>query len=613
MKKFGLGFVVFTVLLFVVSSMSYAEEMEGTLEVIMATKISETQKSCKPLYFINTGGKKMQFSMPATAAPPLSPGQKIKISGGWDESDDGKKNFHCRKVTTVATTKFAIKNAADSADSNYLPEQTPVLGAQRTLVLLLRFPKHDTPEWGKKKAENKVFASESTSKYPNDHSDNAYWKECSRGKMWLEGECLDGWKEMPKPATEYGYGSNDELDFFGDLTIDAINTVDAEVDFTQYDRIICIRTGKGWGYAFATRGKGSYETAEGILELSFAFVSELDVELDRDYTTHEFGHELGLVHANGKDVTTGKMYTYGDGWDNRGQSFAQLDVLHRWILGWLDIDQIKIVASSGDYWLDQRELSSGGTKLLVVFTGYDNKGRPILYYLEYFKELGEFDSRVFYDFDPDINKDVVLLRKYKYEDDYDSLVYANIDTSGPKALDIESQEFCNSEHSFCTRVLQKTGTGANSQAEVSVTISTPTPTPTPITKPEPSPTPSPSPTLEPTPSPSPTPALAEMSLEVSLNKAIVWRGGKVKVSVEVKDVDENILQADIISCKMIKSDKSWHSKIKRGASEGNFNFKIGKKDPIGPYKLEITASKEGYDDSVIEKFFKVKSEALAKF
>lgn len=55
---------------------------------------------------------------------------------------------------------------------------------------------------------------------------------------------FDGWKDMSKPATEYGYGGNGELDFFDKLERDALDTIDPYVDFTQYDRLVFIRTGK---------------------------------------------------------------------------------------------------------------------------------------------------------------------------------------------------------------------------------------------------------------------------------------------------------------------------------------------------------------------------------
>ena len=97
--------------------------------------------------------------------------------------------------------------------------------------------------------------------------------------------------------------------------------------------------------------------------------------------------------------------------------------MHKYILGWLNANQIEIIGSSGEYWLDQRELDSDGKKLLVILLGYDENEEPILYYLEYFKELGKFDSRYLKSYESDARRDLVLLRKYKNENDYDSLVY----------------------------------------------------------------------------------------------------------------------------------------------------------------------------------------------
>ena len=490
MKKVNFIVVVIAVLLFFAPSLPSSpsmEELEGTLEIMMATEIGG-EKTCKQVYFINTGGKRTQFSMPAHT-PPLSPGQKIKISGRWEESAE-KKGFYCRKVEAIAVAPVA-KKATSSADgiSSYLPNQTPVLGEQRTLVILIAFPDHEVPEWGKEKAENKIFSSEPTDKYPNDHSDNAYWKECSVEKMWLNGECLDGWKDMPYPATEYGYGGNGELYFFHKLQRDALDAIDPYADFTQYDRLVFIRTGKNWGYAFATLGKWTFDTADGSVELSTAFVTEHDVEIRRHIVSHELGHGFGLVHANSIIASTGVISTYGDTWENRGLNFAQLDGLHKYMLGWLDIGKVEMVSSSGEYLLDQRELSSSGVKLLVIFLGYDDRGESILYYLEYFKELGEFDSQVFFDFESDSKKDAVLLRKYKREAvNYDSLVFMEIeDPDNPASekipIDLESQEFCDSmyedadyeKYGICVQVIQKTGTEAGAKAKVKITLPPPPP------------------------------------------------------------------------------------------------------------------------------------------
>ena len=65
---------------------------------------------------------------------------------------------------------------------------------------------------------------------------------------------------------------------------------------------------------------------------------------------------------------TEKSTTYGDWWDTRGKDGLS-DILHKWIHGWLGIDQIKIITASGDFWLNQREIESDGIKLLIIHFG----------------------------------------------------------------------------------------------------------------------------------------------------------------------------------------------------------------------------------------------------
>ena len=89
------------------------------------------------------------------------------------------------------------------------------------------------------------------------------------------------------------------------------------------------------------------------------------------------------------------MYDYGDMWDNRGGSYALLDNLHRYILGWLDESQIKVITSSDDIWLISGSFPQG-IKLLVIplgfNVGWDGATNPILIYMENHCGLGEFDS-----------------------------------------------------------------------------------------------------------------------------------------------------------------------------------------------------------------------------
>ena len=98
-----------------------------------------------------------------------------------------------------------------------------------------------------------------------------------------------------------------------------------------------------------------------------SFLNEVDIEISNDYAAHETGHGLcSLIHAHSKSVISGVICAYGDWWENRGAQYALLDGLHKYILGWLDASQIEITTSGGNFWIDQRELPSSGTKLVVV-------------------------------------------------------------------------------------------------------------------------------------------------------------------------------------------------------------------------------------------------------
>jgi len=461
-----------------ISSLS-GEEYEGTLEVLMATEVKSGK--CEPLYFIKSKEKRTQFSPPADV-PSLTPGQKIKISGQWEETD-GKKSFRCETLSAApaAPAKKDMRSATDI--SAFLPEQSPVLGPQRTLAVLVSFPDHSLPGWGKAEMENKVFF--------NEHSDNSYWKECSGEKMWLEGGCDDGWKNMLKPSSEYGYGSDDEINRISALMYDAISAMDQYIDFRQWDRVIFMRTGKGWGYAFGTLGQWPFSTNEGQINLALAVVSEVCLELKSHIIAHEFGHGLSLLHADSRVISTGKIYGYGDANSAMGHRFAQIDSLAKYRLGWLDLNQIKLLDLNQDddeTWLDQRELASDGLKLLVIFLGYDKDENPILYCLEYFKNLGEFDSQVFssFEFEFEAKKDAVLLRKYEKDLNpqagrfSDSLIYTNGESWPNDDVPVlgKMQEYCDSEHAnaqaqyerygVCFKVLEKTGWEENSQAKVGI-------------------------------------------------------------------------------------------------------------------------------------------------
>lgn len=595
MKKFGFVAIAFVVMLFVVfpssSQSSPTEELEGTLEIMVATNLR--QKECQTLYSIKVGKERIPFDLPARPPPNLSSGQKIKITGRWSESD-GKKSFRSRKVETITpTSKSAVKKSADSTTDDirsYLPEQNLVSGEIKILVACVNSPdtKDSSPSWDKETIEDKISS--------NKHSLEAYWKACSvdnetgESKVWLSVTILEGWREMPKSLSEYGYGSYEELNRNQEFREDMISLLDPEIDFTQYDGLIVFRAGKNWAYDWASLGKELTETNDGEVEISASFLNEADIAIDNEYAAHESGHSFFRnLHADSKSVSNGKIHGYGDWWENRGKQYALLDALNKWRLGWLKINQIKIITASGSFWLDQRELASGGIKLLVVVLGFDEYGNPTLFYLEYHRGLGEFDSQLHFEnsneaVDP---QNLVLLRKHEYVENYSSVVYV-ADDDGKDCLDLESEEFQDSESRITFQVLRKTGEDAGSQAEVKITLPSDYTVPT-----------------APSPEPTPTPVLSEMLWSSWLNTVVAHKGDKVKMEVNVTDVNENPLQADEITCQMTRSDGSFKSKTKTETSKGVFIFLIRKKHPTGDYKMSVKISKEGYEDIEWESSFKV--------
>jgi len=601
MKKFGLVLIAVVVLSFVSSFSSLlAEEYEGTLEVIMATETGG-EKTCQPLYFVNTGnGKKIRFSLPAHA-PPLSPGQKIKISGQWEDEISVKKKFNCRKITAVAKSAAKKPLALTSTDnlSGYLPEQNKVLWERKILVVCVTDEEHSPAEsWGTEKIEDKIFS--------NQHSLNAYWKACSGEKVWLTGDVFnDGnWKMMEKKWSEYGYGSADETSWAFEFINDIVSLIDDEVDFTKYDGLIVFRAGNGWYYNWSTTGKITITTNDGEAFFSISVLSEGNIEINNDYAAHEGGHGLfSLDHAQSQSIISGEIHGYGDWWENRGKQYALLDGLHKWILGWLDISQIKIIMANDSFdsfWLEQRELDSEGMKLLVIPLGFDDDGIPILLYLEYHRGLGEFDSQLSFSntneaVDPN---NLVLIRKYEKISNSpygDSVVYVASD-DGNDCLDLESEEFCDSENGVCVQVLQKIGTNAASQAEVKITLTSDYSVPTPI----------------------PTPINKEMTVVVTINgvdainndNIVVTRGSRVAIKVRAEIFDGFFwedLELDKITCEI----KNPRGKVKlseerENTYEGVFRYKIKKKAPLGEYEVKVGVFKKGHKDASFQVKFKAR-------
>lgn len=330
--------------------------IEGELEVIHADNF-EKNASDTTLTLI-TEKKERIVLHPANEkesklTEPLISGKRIRVKGQRIDDDLLFDVSNEDSLTNISTSGDKVLGIASDA-----------AGVQQTVVLMVNFQNTPQPSLTKAQVDDVIF-----------NQLNNYYRETSYNKTSISGQSLD-WYTLPIAQNCNYY----------DVRAEAIKAADAQVNFTNYSRLIIISS-CGW-IGGSTIGKSFVTTADGMHPMSTMWLGA--ASFDNRVPIHEFGHGFGVEHANfitcGQQsiAETGCTKTiYGDNYSIMGSGRGQMSAAHRDYIGWLNIGNVSTVTSGGRYILEPLENSSGNLKALKIQRGMND-----YLYLEYRQPLG---------------------------------------------------------------------------------------------------------------------------------------------------------------------------------------------------------------------------------
>lgn len=373
---------------------------EGTLEVIHADNFEDESKS----YFIYTlrqGEKGTRFYVPT----PLNraSGEKIKITG-----------FKIGDIIVAQTTNFTSTSQGSHPVPHTHPDDDTIIeddtdyslasvGDQKTLVFLVRFQNSGPVPFSKSQAEQMVFNGQL----------QKFYKEQSYNKVSLSGTVVD-WTTMSNSSSgaNGAFSTCQAVDMFNPEIQSAITR--NGIALGNYSRALFLLEGPGMAGGCSGIGKSDIRLNGSTYSLSQSWVGL------RDYNTkssnhpfawtrldfvmsHELGHALGVMHANGWDCGTNVIggncshVEYGNVYDTMGDSNSlslHFNAFYKELLGWITPSSIVDITNSGTYTINPLEgvgLSAQPRKLAAKIRMKNSNIYP--FYLEYRRGLG-FDSQL---------------------------------------------------------------------------------------------------------------------------------------------------------------------------------------------------------------------------
>lgn len=363
------------------------QSIEGRLEILHSDDFKK--KISNTFYYLVTDTKeRVQLHFTKELKKSLISSMRIKVTGYKIDHemliDISTPNIHNNKIEIVTNlpkkSSFNLFNTKVQAD---IPDS---MGEQKTVTLLTNFQNTSQPSITKDQIADIVF-----------NQVNSYYKENSYGKTYITGDIYP-----PKTTSNWYTLPIDQTCDYNPVLTEAIKIADADVDFTHYDRLVIYvpfggegRCASGWG----TVGKILLSTADGDVAISIAWVMPPGGDKDIRTTAHEYGHNLGLDHANflycaDKVVAESNCFhqEYGDNYDVMGSAESgHFNDPHKEYLGWFNSSNTLVPNKSSTYTIEPIEATTNGIKEIKLPRSNDAYFDNDFLTLEYRQSIG-FDQ-----------------------------------------------------------------------------------------------------------------------------------------------------------------------------------------------------------------------------
>lgn len=312
--------------------------------------------------------------------------------------------FKCNDILTVSGMQAGVEVAAasGSVSGQVAGAGCTTLGVQNIAVLLVQFPGIALPSNITTTEMNKIMFGDAAT---YSKSLNEYWKNASYGKASTAGNSFG-------PYTLDTVFTCDQYDAM--LTA-AIAKADADVNFTQYTRIMVVFPNPGscaWAglaylgcLSYSSPGDGPFTASSAWLLAPYMTVSS---DNGTKLASHEGGHNLTLHHASTRYFTNattgapeplgpynnsnigGTHNEYGDVHSAMGSwNLGHYAAPHKAQIGWLAASNVQTIESNGTYVIQPYENVTTAVQALKVRRG---TGNSAWLWMEFRQPIGPFDS-----------------------------------------------------------------------------------------------------------------------------------------------------------------------------------------------------------------------------